>query len=403
MPSTLCNCDHANSGTRVAVIESLKRNFAIDSTHQAATINVLSALPILNVTIRFRFCAVLFAALLALPCAAQVSTKPITDFRACAKPEWPREALRNSQHGIVTLEFLIDTDGTVKDSRIIKSSGFPLLDEAAQQGIRKCAFRPGSNQGTPIESWMQMQYVWTLSSKANDPEAQLKRLRASAELGKADAQFKLGSYFALPNTPYRDLVKSEAWLRKAAEQGHAGAQNALAIALTGFYGAKQNMEEAGIWFSKAAEKGNANAQFMVGLMLLRGQGVERNNADGMSWLGKAAAQGNARAQAELGSRLILLNPSPKSMEEGLALLVKAGEQGHIPAIDELGDYYASGTGIQRDMVKAAAFYQQAAGMGHVKSMLSLAAMYEEGEGVLKDAEKAKQLRDTAARQSKPAK
>ncbi len=286
--------------------------------------------------------------MLALPCAAQVSTKPATDFRTCAKPEWPREALRNSQQCIVTLEFLIDTNGTVKDSRIVKSSGFQLLDDAAQQGIRKCTFRPGSSQGTPVESWMQMQYVWTLNSKANDPEAQLKQLRASAELGQADAQFKLGSYFALPNTPYRDLVRSEIWLRKAAEQGHAGAQNSLAIALTGLYGAKQNMEEAGIWFRRAAEKGHANAQFMVGLMLLRGHGMERSHADGMMWLGKAADQGYARAQAELGSRLVLLNASQQSVTEGLALLVKAGEQGHSSAIDELGDYYASGTGVARE-------------------------------------------------------
>jgi protein TonB len=94
--------------------------------------------------------------------AAVSRVAAVADFSTCAKPEWPKSSLRNEETGTVTLQFLIGVDGRVMDSKVLKSSGFRDLDKAAQTGISKCRFKPGSVDGKPEQAWMQMQYVWTL-------------------------------------------------------------------------------------------------------------------------------------------------------------------------------------------------------------------------------------------------
>ena len=83
-----------------------------------------------------------------MPCVATAAdasrTAAVADFSSCAKPEWPKESLRLEQRGRVTLAFLIGADGTVNDAKVVNSSGYPLLDEAAREGIRKCRFKPAS-------------------------------------------------------------------------------------------------------------------------------------------------------------------------------------------------------------------------------------------------------------------
>ena len=86
----------------------------------------------------------------------------VVDARNCEKPEYPRNALRNGDTGIVTLAMLIGTDGRVIDSRVEKSSGVRDLDKAAQQGLSLCKFKPGSIDGVAQQSWTTIQYAWKL-------------------------------------------------------------------------------------------------------------------------------------------------------------------------------------------------------------------------------------------------
>jgi TonB family protein len=94
------------------------------------------------------------------------SMAALADFRGCALPEWPKEALRKEQTGPVTLGFLIGSDGAVKEAKVLGSSGFPLLDEAARTGIMRCTFKAATRNGAPVEEWMKMKYIWTLEKKA---------------------------------------------------------------------------------------------------------------------------------------------------------------------------------------------------------------------------------------------
>lgn len=96
------------------------------------------------------------------PRAAPLRTAAIVDARACKRPDYPRNALRNGETGTVTLALLIGTDGKVVESKIEGSSGSRELDRAAQAGLSLCRFQPGTVDGVPQQSWTRMQYVWNL-------------------------------------------------------------------------------------------------------------------------------------------------------------------------------------------------------------------------------------------------
>jgi protein TonB len=89
-------------------------------------------------------------------------TAAVVNFDTCAKPEYPKSSLRNEETGTSTITFLIGIDGSVKDSRIQKSSGFRDLDRAALNALSKCRFKPAMENGTPVETWSPVAYVWNL-------------------------------------------------------------------------------------------------------------------------------------------------------------------------------------------------------------------------------------------------
>lgn len=93
---------------------------------------------------------------------APVRVAPVVDAKACTRPEYPKNALRNGDTGTVTLALLIGTDGRVAEAKVEKSSGSRELDRAALAGLSLCRFQPGSVDGVAYRSWTQMQYVWSL-------------------------------------------------------------------------------------------------------------------------------------------------------------------------------------------------------------------------------------------------
>jgi protein TonB len=105
---------------------------------------------------------------LALACVASAQAAPQgnhtaqLDFDSCDKPQYPAADVQASHEGKVTLGFLVNGNGKVKDSKVIKSSGFATLDEAARSALAQCSFRPGVKQGKAVQQWTKVQYVWEL-------------------------------------------------------------------------------------------------------------------------------------------------------------------------------------------------------------------------------------------------
>lgn len=105
---------------------------------------------------------------LALACAAFAHAAPQGDsgakleFHSCPRPEYPRTDVQAGHQGVVKLGFLVDENGKVQDSKVMVSSGFTTLDEAARSALAQCSFQPALENGKAVQQWTQVQYVWTL-------------------------------------------------------------------------------------------------------------------------------------------------------------------------------------------------------------------------------------------------
>lgn len=94
--------------------------------------------------------------------APPARTAPVVDSRNCEKPDYPSASLRAQESGLVVLQFLIGTDGTAIESKIERSSGYRRLDEAARRALALCKFKPGTENGIPVQSWARIEYNWKL-------------------------------------------------------------------------------------------------------------------------------------------------------------------------------------------------------------------------------------------------
>lgn len=70
---------------------------------------------------------------------------------AAAQPPYPPVSRRLGEQGIVVLAISVGADGTVSDVRLVTSSGFPRLDQAAlDQARRRWRFEPALQDGRPV-------------------------------------------------------------------------------------------------------------------------------------------------------------------------------------------------------------------------------------------------------------
>ena len=76
------------------------------------------------------------------------------------RPAYPEREAEQNHQGRVTLRFLVGADGKAKESRVMSSSGYPALDEAALAAISKCSFNPPLANGKPVDAWIPVQYDW---------------------------------------------------------------------------------------------------------------------------------------------------------------------------------------------------------------------------------------------------
>jgi len=89
--------------------------------------------------------------------------QPRLDPARSSEPEYPPTSRRLSEQGSLIVQVLVDVDGRPRDVRLIESSGFPRLDQAALTGIRSSyRFIPGSVDGKPEAQWFTFRFVWKL-------------------------------------------------------------------------------------------------------------------------------------------------------------------------------------------------------------------------------------------------
>jgi TonB family protein len=285
------------------------------------------------------------------------------DFKSCPKPVWPRDALRLEQQGAVKLEFLVGLEGQVLESRVLESSGFPLLDFAAQDGLAKCRFTPPSSVGRSQPVWTRMQYVWKLEDEKSKEErqAEWQRDQLAAQEGNADAQLRLGTAY-LSGTPdgTRDAQEGIRWLRAAAEQGHVKAQEVMAFHLQSGLHIARDPEQARSLLEKAVAQGSDSARFALATVLLSQSGMPEK-ALAKELLQKAAGSGSIEAKGVLA--LLLLREGGDAVPEGIKLLQEAADNHNRGAQLVLARTYEEGRLVPQDKAKAETLYRRVAAAG----------------------------------------
>jgi len=86
----------------------------------------------------------------------QVMRKARPIYRKNPKPEYPSLARRKGYEGTVVLEALVDRNGRVSDLRVLKSSGYPILDRSAIASVKEWLFEPGMRGDEKTEMWVKI-------------------------------------------------------------------------------------------------------------------------------------------------------------------------------------------------------------------------------------------------------
>lgn len=86
-----------------------------------------------------------------------------------AQIDYPERARRAGIEGQVIVQFIVNENGNVEDTEVIRGV-HPLLDEAAMEGIRRHAeFRPGKQRGQPVRVQFSLPIVFRLNGGSGAP------------------------------------------------------------------------------------------------------------------------------------------------------------------------------------------------------------------------------------------
>jgi len=94
---------------------------------------------------------------------APVRIEPRLDIAKSRELDYPAASRRLREQGSVTLQVLVDARGFATDVRLVESSGFSQLDQAALSGVRShYRFMPGTVDGKPEPMWFTFKFTWKL-------------------------------------------------------------------------------------------------------------------------------------------------------------------------------------------------------------------------------------------------
>lgn len=78
------------------------------------------------------------------------------------KPLYPQRARERGIEGKVTVKVLVTPEGTVERAEVVKSSGYELLDQNAQESALEARFKPALKAGVPAPAEKTMVITFSL-------------------------------------------------------------------------------------------------------------------------------------------------------------------------------------------------------------------------------------------------
>lgn len=127
-----------------------------------------------------------------------------------SRPVYPMALRRSGMRGAVVVDFVVDPEGEVRDAFVIKSLN-PAFDEPALDAVREWKFEPGTHNGTPTFTHMEVPIYFSIDDLADGGRGPLDVERSGdmsklPEALRVDVDPKVLS-LVLPIYPY-DLLRS---------------------------------------------------------------------------------------------------------------------------------------------------------------------------------------------------
>lgn len=237
-------------------------------------------------------------------CHYQSMTAPKLD-KVGKPPRYSNAAREARVSGSVVAELTIAPDGTVRDTRIVRSFPPNAFVDSVLQVTPSWKFSPALKDGKPTTAVHTVSIMFDLDG---------------------------GSSRAL-----QDHVKE---IEKKAHEGDPVSQYVYATILAGHPDFNRPWSDALPWITKAAQAGLAPAQFELGQSLWMGRGCEEDPVKAIEWFQLAAQQGEPNAQVSL-ARIALTPGASFEPEKALFWLRQAADQEHERASKYLAAILAS--------------------------------------------------------------
>lgn len=213
-------------------------------------------------------------------------------------------------------------------------------------------------------------------------EDEIIQFRNSAELGDANAMFKLGEIYSYGEGVTEDANIAMEWFLKAAQVGNAEAMYKLGDMYYFGKGVTEDTNEAIIWYTKAANAGHSESMYELGDTYHYGWGVKENPNKAEEWYSKAIS--SYRKDAEAGDGNAMQNVAkmyengegvPKDYTQALQWYRKAAEAGSRDAMYRIGLMYENGKGIGKDYGQAKSWYKKAIELGDDEANMRLVVIF----------------------------
>lgn len=127
-------------------------------------------------------------------------------------PDYPILAKNNNVEGTVGVNLFIDSTGSVTEVKMLGSSGYSILDNAAIKFAYEMIFEPAKKGGIPFSSWLPMNLNYKLVSRSLIPRDYIEKLKvfySDVKLKRGKGREDILKNILVTHINYIDLLSSE--------------------------------------------------------------------------------------------------------------------------------------------------------------------------------------------------
>lgn len=210
--------------------------------------------------------------------------------------KYPSEAMENNIQGKVTVQFVIDKDGSIVDPKVTHSVD-PSLDKEALRIVQAMPrWTPGKQKGKAVRVRFYLPLTFSLGFPSTNSQTSTTKLSTLTTLNQkiekeAEANYQMGTAF----WKAQDIVKAMTYLEQAAAAGHVDAQFLLGLICIEGKNINHDYEKGIKWLEKAATQGHKDAQRNLAAIYYQGNIVEKNDQKAEYWAKKYKDMSNTTA------------------------------------------------------------------------------------------------------------